>query len=176
MPSYNAPGVYIQDVVSGTQTIDQLSSSVGMLIGVAKSGLVNVAQKIGSWTEYIEKYANGLETPFDANNYLPYAVYGFFQNGGKELYVGNVKKNAQKATGTASTSKIVATALYEGVWGNELKVTIAKNSAWSNDNKVYDVTVVLGTSASVTVSEVTYAECVSVLNENETLKKWMTFA
>lgn len=176
MPSYNAPGVYIQDVVSGSQTIEQLSSSVGMLIGVAKSGLVNVAQKIGSWTEYIEKYANGLETPFDANSYLPYAVYGFFQNGGKELYIGNVKDGAQKATGTAATSKIVATALYEGVWGNDLKVTFAKNSAWSSTNKVYDVTVALGTSASASISEVLYSEVVDALNNNETIKKWATFA
>lgn len=176
MPSYNAPGVYIQDVVSGSQTIDQLSSSIGMLIGVAKSGIVNVAQKIGSWTEYIEKYANGLETPFDANSYLPYAVYGFFQNGGKELYIGNVKKNAQKATGTATTSKIVATAVTEGAWGNDIKVTFVKNSAFSTSNKVYDVTVELGTSAKVSVSEVTYAEAVDALNANDTIKKWVVFA
>ena len=176
MTSYTAPGVYIQDVVSGSQTIEQLSSSVGMLIGVAKSGLVNVAQKIGSWTEYIEKYANGLDTPFDANNYLPYAVYGFFQNGGKELYIGNVKKNAQKATGTSTGSKIIATAFYEGAWGNNIKVTFKKNAGWTDSNKLFDVTVEIGTSAKASVAEVTFGDVVDILNGNETIKKWVTFA
>ena len=49
MSSYNAPGVFIQDISSGAQSIEQASSSVGILIGVTKSGLANVAQKIGSW-------------------------------------------------------------------------------------------------------------------------------
>ena len=50
MASYKAPGVYVQDVVSGSQSITQASSSVGILIGVTRSGVIGVAQKIGSWT------------------------------------------------------------------------------------------------------------------------------
>ena len=57
--SYQAPSVYVQDVVSGSQSISQASSSVGILIGVTRSGVIGVAQKIGSWTEFIAKYANG---------------------------------------------------------------------------------------------------------------------
>ena len=95
MASYKAPGVYVQDVVSGSQSITQASSSVGILIGVTRSGVIGVAQKIGSWTEFITKYANGLDTPFLENSYLPYAVHGFFTNGGKELYIGSIKKAAQ---------------------------------------------------------------------------------
>ena len=94
MPSYKAPGVYVQDIVSGSQSISLASSSVGILIGVAKAGITNTAVKIGSWTEFISNFANGLDTPFMENSYLPYAVHGFFTNGGKELYIGNVKKNA----------------------------------------------------------------------------------
>ena len=58
MAMYNAPGVYIKDVASGAQSITQASSSVGLLIGKTRNGLINVAQKIGSWTEFISKYAS----------------------------------------------------------------------------------------------------------------------
>ena len=172
MPSYNAPGVYVHDVVSGSQSISQASSSIGALIGVAKAGVINQAVKIGSWTEYIAKFANGLDTPFDANNYLPYSVYGFFQNGGKELYVVNVKKTAVKATKT-STHGYKATAVSEGVWGNDIKVSVAKASDWSNDNKVFNVTVSIGTNSSVTVSDVTVDNINSVVIENTQIKEWL---
>ena len=57
MPSYKAPGVYVQDIVSGSQSISLASSSVGILIGVAKAGITNTAVKIGSWTEFISNFA-----------------------------------------------------------------------------------------------------------------------
>lgn len=167
MPSYNAPGVYIQDVVSGSQTISQASSSVGIMFGVTRSGLINVAQKIGSWTEFVEKYANGLDTPFLENSYLPYAVYGFFQNGGHDLYICNVKKNAQKATGT--DAGLTVEALSEGVWGNDITVSIKKNGDTS-----FDVTVSVGTSDSATISEVTAADIVEKLNTHSQISKWIT--
>ena len=172
MASYTAPGVYVQDLVSGSQTISQASSSIGIMIGVAKSGLVNVAQKIGSWTEYINKYANGLDTPFSENDYLPYAVYGFFNNGGKELYIGNVKKDAIKATATSAKNAITATAKYEGTWGNDIKITIEKMSDYSEENKTFSVTVAIGTSDSATVSDLTIDALGDIL-ENSKIKYWL---
>ena len=109
MASYKAPGVYVQDVVSGSQSITQESSSVGIMIGVTPSGVLGVAKKVGSFTEYIAEFANGLASPFLENSFLSYAVHGFFANGGKELYIGSIKKNGVKATKT-STNGIIATA------------------------------------------------------------------
>lgn len=172
MPSYNAPGVYVQDIASGSQSISQASSSIGIMIGVARNGLVNVAQKIGSWTEYIAKYANGLDTPFSENSYLPYAVYGFFNNGGKELYIGNVKKSAVKASKVSDKNNITAKAKYEGVWGNEITITIAQAKDYAVDNKSFDITVAVGTSDSATVTDVTIDTLDTVL-ENSKIKNWL---
>lgn len=174
MASYNIPGVHIQDVVSGSQNITQASSSVGVLIGVTRNGVIGVAQKIGSWTEFIAKYANGLDTPFLENSYLPYAVHGFFNNGGKELYIGSVKKNAIKSTITSATNSITATASTEGVWGDEIKVTIKKSSDYDEDsNKSFDVTVAVGTNDSVTISDVTLETIGSVLTDSK-VKQWLS--
>ncbi len=174
--AYTSPGVFIEDVVSGSQSIEQASSSVGAMVGVALSGPVNVAEKIGSWTEYVKLFANGLSSPFDANNYLPYAVYGFFQNGGKELYVVSAKSSATKATATGSTCKLVVTAAYEGTWGNSIKVTYAKASDWSNSNLAFDVTVEIGSSFSTTISNCYIDDIIDKLNGAEELSGIVTFA
>ena len=173
--SYKAPGVYVQDVVSGSQSISQASSSVGVLIGVTRSGIIGVAQKIGSWTEFIAKYANGLDTPFLENSYLPYAVHGFFTNGGKELYIGSIKKDAVKATKTSTANGITATASTEGVWGNEIKITIKKSSDYNEEsNKSFDVTVAVGTNDSVVVSDVTLETISEAVMTNNKVKAWLS--
>jgi phage tail sheath protein FI len=174
MASYTAPGVYVKDVVSGSQTIDQLSSSVGAMLGVTKSGEVGVAHKIGSWTEFIEKYANGLDTPFMTNSYLPYSVYGFFANGGKELYIGRVAKNAVKATKT-STGGVTATAKYEGTWGNDVKITIAQSEDYNADtNPAFNVKVAVGTSDSVTISDVTVDDVENKVMSDLKVQSWLS--
>lgn len=174
MASYKAPGVYVQDVVSGSQSITQASSSVGILIGVTRSGVIGLAQKIGSWTEFIAKYANGLDTPFLENSYLPYAVHGFFTNGGKELYIGSVKKNAKKATVTSTTNSITATASNEGTWGNGIKVSIKKNADYSDDYKAFDVTIAVGTNDSVTISDVMLTDISANVMANSKAKQWLS--
>lgn len=174
MASYKAPGVYVQDVVSGLQSITQASSSVGILIGVTRSGVINVAQKIGSWTEFITKYANGLDTPFLENSYLPYAVHGFFTNGGKELYIGSVKKNAIKATKTSTTNNITATASTEGIWGNDIKVSIKKNVDYSDSYKAFDITIAIGSNDSVTIHDMTLADLSTLVMANSKAKQWLS--
>lgn len=171
MASYTAPGVYVQDVASASQTVTQASSSIGILIGVARAGVANTAKKIGSWTEYIENFACGLDTPFDENSYLPYAVYGFFQNGGKELYVGNVKKNAKSATGSGTVLNCEAAS--EGVWGNDLSIVIARASDYTEESKTFDITVSLGSSDKIVVSDVTSANVIDTMNNHRSLKSWL---
>lgn len=174
MSNYNAPDVYIKDVVKGSQSVSQLSSSVGILIGVTRSGVVNKAQKIGSWTEFLFKYANGLDTPFMENSYLPYAVYGFFNNGGKELYIGSVKKEANKATVTSATNNLKVTALTEGTWGNEIQVILKKSQYYvENTNEVFDVTISVGSGDKVILRDVTLQTITKAVLENSKSKEWI---
>lgn len=179
MAIYNRPDVYITDVASGAQSITQASSSVGLMIGVTRSGVLNEPKKIGSWTEFINKFANGLDTPFMENSYLAYAIHGFFTNGGTQLYIGSVKKNAVKAQATGQKNGIKVVALSEGSWGNSLKVTISKGTRYNDgseegeeENLVYDVLFEVGSSDSVTVPDLTLAELGSVM-KNSKVKQWI---
>ena len=174
MAMYNAPGVYIKDVASGAQSITQASSSVGLLIGKTRSGLINVAQKIGSWTEFISKYANGLDTPFMENDYLAYAVHGFFTNGGSQLYIGSVKKNAVKAKATSEKNNITATAASEGVWGNSIKVTVSKSADFEEGTyETYDVKVEVGSSDTATVTDVALKDLSTAITKNSKIRMWL---
>ena len=172
----NAPGVYIQDITSGSQNIRQASASVGVMIGVTKSGVLNTPVKITSWTEFISNFANGLDSPFLENSYLPHAVYGFFNNGGSELYVGSIKgSGAAKATKTSSTNAITATAKTEGTWGNSLKITLTKGTGWvASTNPIFDVLVELGSSDSVSFTNVTADNFVSDLMTSPKVKSWFS--
>lgn len=173
MAMYNAPGVYIKDLTSGAQSITQASSSVGLLIGKTRSGKINEAQKVGSWTEFINKYANGLDTPFMENDYLAYAVHGFFTNGGSQLYIGSVKKNAVKAQAVSEKNGITIVAANEGEWGNKLKVTISKSSDWEDgEYEAYDVRVDLGSTDTAVVTDLTLKD-LPTLVKNSKMRMWI---
>lgn len=171
----NVPGVQIKDKLNGSPTTQQNSSVIGALIGVTRNGVVNVAQKINSWTEFVAKYANGLDTPFLENSYLPHAVHGFFANGGKELYIVSVKKGATKATKTSTTNSITATALSEGVWGNDIKVSIKKSADYNEDtNKSFDVTIAVGANDSVVIADVNETTISEAVMANTKAKQWLS--
>ena len=175
MASYKAPGVYVEDITSGSQSIEQASSSVGVLIGTTRSGVVNSPQKVTSWTDFINKFANGLDTPFSTNMYLPYSVYGFFNNGGSELYVISLKKSGVKATKTTTGSKLTITASTEGAWGNDISLTFVKASDWvASTNLTYDVTIKVGSGDSVTLNGETIDTIADDILANFKAKEWIS--
>ena len=170
---YQAPDVYIEDVKSGSQSITQLSASIGAMIGATRSGEVGVPTLVTSWTDFINKFANGLDTPFISTSYLPYAVYGFFANGGKQLYISRVA-HSTKAKATKEGTNLTVTAKTEGTWGNELKVTIVKNEDWATGtNEEFDVVIELGSSASSTIKSVFTDTIVDAILSDSKASQWI---
>lgn len=96
MSEYLAPGVYVEEIDTGNKPIEGVSTSTAGMIGVAERGPVNVPILITGVGEYnrwfggrlnIQEFSN---SPNDPHCYLPYAVEGFFTNGGKRVYVTRV--------------------------------------------------------------------------------------
>ena len=148
MASYSTPGVYIEDVKSVVVMPTGVASAAAFA-GVAHSGPVGVPTAITSWNMYLKIFAAGLDNAFTKDSYLAYAVYGFFQNGGKMCYVlrvsngtvsgSGVDYKAKKATvsvaeGGSVLSNGVFSAKYEGVWGNNLKVVLPMKGADEANN------------------------------------------
>lgn len=91
MPEYLAPAVYVEEVDTGSKPIEGVSTSTTGFVGVTERGPVNVPILVTSFGEYQRWFGQMLSpTPFGDHRYLPHAVQGFFNNGGKRLFVTRV--------------------------------------------------------------------------------------
>ena len=87
------PGVYIQEIPSGVQTITGVATSIAAFIGYTEHGPVNQAVHIFSFADYQRAYGG-----LTVDSPLSYAVNQFFQNGGTEAYIVPVASDATSAS------------------------------------------------------------------------------
>lgn len=139
MPEYLSPGVYMEEIDSGPKPIEGVSTSTAAFVGFTEK--VPYARKkvngkfidepqlnkpifVTSWNQYVESFGG-----FAEGAYLPYSVYGFFQNGGQRCYVVSIQEmpKAQKAL---LGNQVVVKAKQAGVDGTRLRFKIeAEDSA-----------------------------------------------
>ncbi|WP_431033368.1 phage tail sheath family protein [Streptomyces sp. P6-2-1] len=85
MPSYLSPGVYVEEVASGSRPIEGVGTSVAAFVGLAPTGPLNEPTLVTNWTQYTAVFGE-----FTEDYYLAHSVYGFFNNGGSAAYVVRV--------------------------------------------------------------------------------------
>ena len=85
MPEYLAPGVYIEEVEMGGKPIEGVSTSTAGFIGETERGPLMPRLRTG-----LEQYRRLYGEFLPANSYLPYAVEGFFSNGGKRCFISRI--------------------------------------------------------------------------------------
>src|SRR5207249_1151070 len=91
MPEYLAPGVYVEEIDTGSKPIEGVSTSTAGMLGVTERGPVDVPILVTSYGEYTRWFGGRLNSAiFGSHSYLPHAVEGFFTNHGKRLYVTRV--------------------------------------------------------------------------------------
>ena len=92
MPEYLAPGVYIEEVEMGGKPIEGVSTSTAGFIGETDRGPI-APRLITGLEQFLRLYGG-----FLPDSYLPYAVEGFFSNGGKRCFTCRiVGKNSSPA-------------------------------------------------------------------------------
>lgn len=123
--AYLHPGVYIEEIPSGSRPIEGVSTSVAAFIGEAKRGPVNEAVLIHSWDDYVVEYG-GIVSESDA---MGFAVQAFYLNGGRDAYIARLANAtssfydaAGNGVGVGNTLKISASS--PGDWGNEVYIKI----------------------------------------------------
>src|SRR3954452_19148194 len=95
MPEYLAPGVYVEEIDTGSKPFEGVSTSTAGMVGVTERGPVNVPTLITSYAEYQRAFGQSLTAGFyGAHCSLPHAVEGFFTNVGKRVYVTRVTAGA----------------------------------------------------------------------------------
>ena len=91
MPEYLAPGVYIEEIEIGAKPIEGVSTTTAGFIGMAERGPLNKPTLVTSFAEYQRIFGGYLsEKNYGNKRWLPYAVEGFFVNGGQWLYISRV--------------------------------------------------------------------------------------
>ena len=137
MANYLRPDVFVEEVNTGEKPITSTATSIGAFVGVTARGQVGKAIQVTSWTNFINKFAKGMATPFLRSSDLAHAVYGFFQNGGSVCYVTRVAIDSM-AKAQIVESDLTITAKDEGAWANDVLEVEIK----ANDND-FDVIVTL---------------------------------
>jgi uncharacterized protein len=89
---YFAPGVYVEEVDKGSRPIEGISMSVAGFIGftedVRGDAEMFKPMMVTNWDQYREYYAKpGSDGYTDFDAYLPFAVNGWFNNGGGRCWV-----------------------------------------------------------------------------------------
>lgn len=93
--SYGAPGVYVEEIPSGSRPIEGVGTSVAAFVGFTQTyhpeqgddrdpaGVM--PQLVTSWQQYERIYGG-----FARGAMLPYAVSGFFDNGGTKCFIARI--------------------------------------------------------------------------------------
>ena len=92
--NYTTPGVYVNETPLTSLTTSSSGQSAAVFLGEALQG-PTTPQLVSNWTSYKSLFGE-ITTKYD----LPYAVYHYFANGGKQAYVIRV------ASATATTAQL----------------------------------------------------------------------
>jgi phage tail sheath protein FI len=139
MPTYLSPGVYVQEVSSGSKPIEGVGTATAAFVGMTERGPVNEPTLVTNWTQYSQTFGD-----FVDGSYLGQAVYGYFLNGGGSAYIVRVGANgaapqpaarAELPSADEKTRPVYRiTALDAGPAGEELSVEVAPSSEPDGDS------------------------------------------
>ena len=130
MPEYLYPGVYVEEIDTGNQPIEGVSTSTAGFLGIAERGPI-VPTLLTSFGDYQRAFGSYVKDADGTDHYLAYAVEGFFQNGGQRCFVQRVvhqdtvnEANAAKPA-TAAVGGMTISAVGPGIWGNNTAYQIS---------------------------------------------------
>lgn len=129
MAEYLSPGVYVEEINAGSKSMEGVGTSTAGFVGLAERGQVGgLPQLVTSFSDFKRKYGSYLSAnEFGNYRFLSYSVEHFFINGGSRCYISRVVPSDAKAS-SADNDTLTITAKNEGVWGNDIVVTITPSS------------------------------------------------
>ncbi|MEM9538591.1 MAG: phage tail sheath C-terminal domain-containing protein [Cyanobacteria bacterium P01_E01_bin.42] len=92
---YSAPGVYVEEMNRGSRPIEGVNMSVAGFVGftedVRGDARLFEPKLITDWNQYVESFGKiGSDGFTDFGAYLPFAVRGWFENGGGRCWVVSI--------------------------------------------------------------------------------------
>lgn len=99
MPTYQSPGVYVEEVSSGSRPIEGVGTAVCAFVGFTERGVPNQPTLVTNWTQYSKAFGGFVE-----GAHLPQSVYGYFLNGGGAAYVVRVGADGEQSSANGRTN------------------------------------------------------------------------
>ncbi len=92
---YFAPGVYIEEVDRGSRPIEGVQTAIAGFVGftedVRGGAELFKPMLVTTWNQYLQYFGRPNSDGFtDFNAYLPFAVYGWFLNGGGRCWIVSI--------------------------------------------------------------------------------------
>lgn len=123
MPQYFTPGVYVEEIERGPRPIEGVPTSIAAFLGQTARGPLR-PRLVTSFNDY-KRYYGGL---LGKGQYMPYAVSGFFENGGTQMYVCRIVGSKAIAASIDVGGNLTLQAIGPGKWGNNIWYGIAPGS------------------------------------------------
>lgn len=167
--AYYSPGVYIEEVDKGPKPIQGVGTSVTAFVGftekadqVTEDGyttksILSQAKLITNWSQF-ERHFGGLHE----KAYLPYAVRGFFDNGGVTAWVISVH-----AVNAHSSQVLINTEGKNGKPGTPALVVHARDGGKIGDNIIVTIKKATGSSSASSSASASKTEADSLRNKSK---------
>src|SRR3954452_14306840 len=84
MPEYLAPGVFIEEIERGPRPIEGVAASTAAFLGETERGRTK-PKLVTSFNDYRRHFGS----VFAEGKYMPYALSGFFENGGRPAHISS---------------------------------------------------------------------------------------
>ena len=124
------PGIYVQEQKYDLNPLKINSQCITGFAGISEFGPINKPILVKNFNEYLKKFGG-----FDTAGILPYSVFSYFRNGGKECVIVRVadEENAKNATFKIKnkTGHIKFTAKTPGKWGNFIIINVWNENSFS---------------------------------------------
>jgi phage tail sheath protein FI len=109
---YLHPGVYIEEIPSGSRPIEAASTSTALIVGYATKGPVGTPTLLFSFDQYVTQFGGIMDfhnppIGFPAVDYMGHTVRAFFDNGGSKAYITRLVDGTTKVPVAASTKLVV---------------------------------------------------------------------
>lgn len=100
---YFAPGVYVEEIDRGSRPIEGVATNVAGFVGftedIRNGAEIFKPMLVTTWSQYLQYFGRPNSDGFtDFNAYLPFAVNGFFMNGGGRCWVVSIGTSLPGAT------------------------------------------------------------------------------
>jgi len=129
MPTYLSPGVYVEEVDSGSRPIEGVGTAVAAFVGLAERGPFNTPALVSNWNQFSNTFGD-----FVDGSYLAHAVYGYFMNGGGNCYIVRIGEDGSEGNGDGHRQAAIPAP--QGVLGNLRVVALNPSDAPGGDISV----------------------------------------